>query len=464
MSYARCDASSLSYTEVDKYRFLLVSRHLARILDCVTIGEIYHCLDTLPETLSEDYDQAWKRATSQRHRYQQDQARIALTWILLTKQPLSVLALNEAVAVCMGIIGGSDFLPDLERLCAGLVKTVRHACPHLGISDLCSEAQAHTRVLVAHSSISEYFENRRHIYFPSGEQLIIKACLWAMRDSVTMARTMNPFTPAVARINERFDRFLEPHETRVCHSRSSLPAAETLMQYSTVWSATHITLATKKNQLKAWITVGLSILLSIRMIHETAMLFTRVVLKLNGIIDIEDNHTFILFILHYVSCTRVAIQLMQVSKQPLATLVKVEYHTLVRRLRCHHPGHQKHFAQSVHAYITFSYFRGKLVWLQWTSWCLVFDVVTQAWTASKLCLDALSGRLGCKCVKCTLLGTSQDAVVVIVGIIGCSAMIELLSPNKGSFSLDPSFGLAPRLLCDSCLQIVSDCLMNEHWL
>lgn len=118
----------------------------------MTISEIYHCLDTLPETLSEDYDQAWKRATSQRHRYQHDQARIALTWILLTKQPLSVLALNEAVAVCMGSksIVGSDFLPDLERLCAGLVKTERHACPHLGISDLCNKAQAHTRVLVAH--------------------------------------------------------------------------------------------------------------------------------------------------------------------------------------------------------------------------------------------------------------------------------------------------------------------------
>lgn len=196
---------------------------------------------------------------------------------------------------------GSDFLPDLERLCAGLVNTGRHACPHLGIKDLCNETQAHTRVLVAHSSISAYFESRRHIYVPSGEQLIVKACLRAMRNSVTGAITMNPLIPAVARINERLDRFLEPHETRVCHSRSSLPAAETLMQYSTIWSATHITLATKKDQLKVWIIVGLSTLLKVRMIHETAMLFTRAVLRLNGITDIDDNHTFMLFVLHYVS-------------------------------------------------------------------------------------------------------------------------------------------------------------------
>lgn len=85
-----------------------------------------------------------------------------------------------------------------------------------------------------------------------------------MRNSVTMAITMNPFVPAVARINERLNRFLEPHETRVCISRSNLPTAETLMQYSTIWSAAHITLGTTKDQLKAWITVGLSTLFRMR--------------------------------------------------------------------------------------------------------------------------------------------------------------------------------------------------------
>lgn len=163
-----------------------------------------------------------------------------------------------------------------------------------------------------------------------------------------------------------------------------------------------------------------------------------------------------LFLLHHFSCTKVAIKLTWVLDQRLATLIGVESHTLVRRLPCHPLGHREQFAQSLYAYITFSYLRGVLVRLQWTSWCLVFDVITQSWAASSLCLDALSEclvNLGCKCAKCILLGTSKDAVVAIVGIVGCRPLIELLSPNKGSFPLDPSFGLASRLICDCCLHI-----------
>jgi hypothetical protein len=95
-------------------------------MECRSIAEIRHCLETFPEKLDDHYHQAWERATCTGNLHKREQAYYTLMRIILAEQPLRLRALNEAVTISMSIDArleksATTSVTDLLILCAGIV-------------------------------------------------------------------------------------------------------------------------------------------------------------------------------------------------------------------------------------------------------------------------------------------------------------------------------------------------------
>jgi len=152
-----------------------------RIMECISIAEIRHCLKTLPEKLDDHYHQAWQRATGNGNLHRRKQAYYTLMWVTLAEQPLSLQALNEAVTISMNIdphpeSSTATSANDTLALWAGIVTIQRSSIAWHGICKQENAEPSSTKVLVVHASASEYFYARQDLYFPTSHLMITKTC------------------------------------------------------------------------------------------------------------------------------------------------------------------------------------------------------------------------------------------------------------------------------------------------
>lgn len=340
----------------------------------------------MPETLNDHYHQAWKRVTEQTNHYRRDQARIALTWVLLAKQPLSVLALREAVATCTTdtLVGGADFLPDIERLCTGLVKLEKHPCPRWIIGDgLCTTMGAHTRVVVTHTSISEYFVDRRHMYLPSGERLLVSACLKIMRQSLTMAVHFDPMTSV------RDRKFFEPLWTPL--SGDNLPTAETALQYAMVCLRFHLSGLSALQRLETYPTLLVMTMPRASFISFVGLFFTLGVLCLNDFSHFDDGSFPVLTTLHYHVGQSLVVRLLQVLEQQWASSLGPSK-VLVRELPCHPSLSHGIICFTTCAYVMQAYLAGQTAHFGLKEWGPLLDIFFCGFLAGDYNPDTDSGK------------------------------------------------------------------------
>jgi hypothetical protein len=155
-------------------------------MECRSVAEIRHCLETLPEKLDDHYHQAWKRATCNGNLHKRKQAYYTLMWIILAEQPLSLRALNEAVVISMSIDArleesATTSVTDLLFLGAGIVAIESLPEAWRSSGKMQAPDPSGAKVLVVHASASEYFYTRQDIYFPSSCGTITKICAHAIQ-------------------------------------------------------------------------------------------------------------------------------------------------------------------------------------------------------------------------------------------------------------------------------------------
>jgi hypothetical protein len=324
---------------------------------------------------------------NQTNQYQRDQARIALTWVLLAKQPLSALALREVVALCMSNpsdkrVGGADFLPDIYRLCTGLVKLEKHMCPRCFGDGSCTQMGAHTRVVVFHTSFSEYSADKIHMYSPSGEQLIAKACVKVLRQSVTMAIRFEPMTSTQDR------EFFEHLSTPDC--RNEVPTAETAFQYAMAWTGVHMSGLSAMEQSGAYLILTALTIVRTSVMSSLAILFTLGLVFLNDFSDFSDGSFFALVQLHYHVGLGIVMQALQMWEH--WALSNGPWQALVRELPCHPTIGHKMLGTMTCAYVLPFYLAGQTAHFGLGEWGPLVDIFFCTFVARDYNPDAASVR------------------------------------------------------------------------
>ena len=125
---------------------------------------VRRALHELPKELDITYDQAWHRINDQNA----DDARLAqrvLSWICLAYEPLSVLSLQQALAVQRGD-------PTFDTECLIEVALIISVCAGLVVLD--QESQL---VRLVHCTTQDYFQRRLLEYLPDASIQISTACL-----------------------------------------------------------------------------------------------------------------------------------------------------------------------------------------------------------------------------------------------------------------------------------------------
>lgn len=155
----------------DHHRFRWVECQLDVLRDCLTMTSVEAALSNLPDTLDETYDRILKSIDKQYLEY----ARTAFALLLVTRQPLKVEELAEAVIVaphCKAIdVDDRLFDPkDIIQICGGLV---------IRVADT-------NEVRFAHYSVQEYLLSSRilngsaaffALSWATAEQKIAEICL-----------------------------------------------------------------------------------------------------------------------------------------------------------------------------------------------------------------------------------------------------------------------------------------------
>lgn len=150
---------------------------MERIIDCRSVAEINHCLDTLPEKLDDHYEQAWRRATCEGNLYKRTQAHHILMWTIIVEQPLSLRALTEAVSISMDVDSGlvnstTMSVTDIIVLCAGLVRVEGLPSGSQDNAEIEDCLMSTAKAITVHTSAHEYFYHRRSLYFPASHKII----------------------------------------------------------------------------------------------------------------------------------------------------------------------------------------------------------------------------------------------------------------------------------------------------
>lgn len=159
---------------------------MERLLECSSTREIHHCLDTLPEKLDDHYAQAWQRATGQGNMYKRRKAEHIFIWTIMVEQPLTLQALSEAISISMRTdseLGDLEAVSPVEILtiCAGLIKVEGATYARLRGDEYTDAVSPKAKVSTVHTSVSEYFYDKKHLYFPAGDQIIAETCARVMQ-------------------------------------------------------------------------------------------------------------------------------------------------------------------------------------------------------------------------------------------------------------------------------------------
>ncbi|KAM0724014.1 hypothetical protein Q7P37_001005 [Cladosporium fusiforme] len=160
--------------------FLHASMHMDRIVSCTKLENVYRVLNHFPSDLDSFYDQAWSRATADRGSPRAQRARLILMWLTLAEEPLTIMALGEAL-VASGVTIKDEPLSEEDVLssCVGLLRTEQHSTQsQRSTKPLGSKACSNlfTVITFVHPSAYRHFKRRQESVFPHGNDLILAAC------------------------------------------------------------------------------------------------------------------------------------------------------------------------------------------------------------------------------------------------------------------------------------------------
>jgi hypothetical protein len=277
-------------------------------------------------------------------------------------------------------VGGADFLPDIDRLCTGLVKLEKHMCPRWIGDASCTRMEAHTRVVVFHTSFSEYSAGKIHLYSPFGEQLIAKACVKILRQSATMAIRFEPMTS----IQDR--EFFEPR-----WNCNEVPTAEIAFQYAMVWTRVHMSGLSATERSKAYLILTATTIVKASLISLLAILFTLGVMFLNDFSDFDDGSFLALVSLHYHVGQGIVLQALQMWEQQWSSS-QGPSNALVRELPCHPSMGHKILGIMTCAYVIPFYLAGQTAHFGLGEWGPLCDIFFCTFVARDCNPDAASVR------------------------------------------------------------------------
>jgi hypothetical protein len=279
-------------------------------------------------------------------------------------------------------VGGADFLPDIDRLCTGLVKLEKHMCPRWIGDGSCTQMEAHTRVVVSHTSFSEYSADKIHLYSPSGEQLIAKACIKIMRQSATMALRFEPMTSTQGR--EFFEHLWTPDY------RNEVPTAETAFQYAMAWTRAHMSGSSAMEQSGAYLILTALMIVRASLMSLLAILFTLGVVFLNDFSDFSDGSFLALVQLHYLVGLGIVIQALQMWEHWATS--NGSWKALVRELPCHPSIGHKALGIMTCVYVVPIYLAGQTAHFGLGEWGPLVDIFFCTFVARDYSPDADSVR------------------------------------------------------------------------
>lgn len=171
-------------------RFLLARLHLDSLSTKTTLRKFKTTLDSLPDDLNVTYDEIWERIKAQ-NPDDADLAKKVVYWVLHAMIPLTVLELQDALAVEPDdIFLDEDSIPDEDLMisvCAGIVAVQR---------------ESNTLGLV-HSTTQEYFERKATEYFPEAQREIVTTCLTYLSFQEFESGPCNSDKEVEARLQER---------------------------------------------------------------------------------------------------------------------------------------------------------------------------------------------------------------------------------------------------------------------
>lgn len=144
--------------------FLLARLYVDLLAEERTKRGVHRSLKKLPKGVDNTYAEAWNRICNQKAQ-QADIGRKVLLWVIYASRPLRWQELQYGLAIEEGDTqvesDGLLEIDDLTSFCAGLV-----------VIDTQRD-----QVSLVHPTTNEYFEERKHLLFPAGDDTIAAACI-----------------------------------------------------------------------------------------------------------------------------------------------------------------------------------------------------------------------------------------------------------------------------------------------
>jgi Ankyrin repeats (3 copies) len=143
-------------------RFLLGRLHLAALFNKDNRQAVLGALSNLPQSLVASYDEAWERIGKHPN---SERAKQVLSWISFASRPLTIRELQHALAI-------SSEDTNLKQSKLPVESSLTSAC--MGLVTVDQQSQV---VRLAHETTEAYFKEKRQIYFPNAQQMIVVTCL-----------------------------------------------------------------------------------------------------------------------------------------------------------------------------------------------------------------------------------------------------------------------------------------------
>ncbi|KAJ7241271.1 ankyrin repeat-containing domain protein [Mycena rebaudengoi] len=151
--------------------FLIAKLHIDSLATKSTVKAVRDALQNLPEDLEHTYDEAMDRIEAQ-NKDDKEIARRTLIWVANAKRPLTVLELQEALAI------EPDFKADVDGLLD--IEIILSVCVGLIIVDSSQWYQFDPRysiIRLVHLTIQDYLDRVQPIRFPEAQNEITRNCL-----------------------------------------------------------------------------------------------------------------------------------------------------------------------------------------------------------------------------------------------------------------------------------------------
>ncbi len=175
----------LNNSTIELDRFLLAVLHMDALCEQTNLRELMAAANRLPSGIVATYDLAMKRINNQKPTVRK-LAKQVLTWVSCGLHPLSLKALQHALATFPGDINfdhrGISLPSRILSSCAGLVtvdvKSGTETHPCVGLLEAYSyTSHDHILTSITDQTVKDYLDENRSTLFPKGDELIARTCL-----------------------------------------------------------------------------------------------------------------------------------------------------------------------------------------------------------------------------------------------------------------------------------------------